>query len=257
VRIAGGIPIEVPLDPATGFQLHLEDLRPHLPGARALLVCSPNNPTGAVYEPGEMARIAQHLAAQGIPLITDETYRHFVYGRAQHLSPATLPKTCEQVISVGSLSKSYSMTGWRVGYLVAPAPFVEQAIKVQDTMVICAAVVAQKAALGALGEEPAFLAERRAVLDRRRKLLARRLAEIPGLHWKATEGAFFAFVRVAGCSDSLQLATRILEEAQVVTVPGSLFGQSGEGYLRLAYGAVEEAEIEAGCGRLQRFFSAR
>ncbi len=254
VRIAGGVPVEVPLAADTGFQLRLEDVAPYLEGARALVLCSPNNPSGAVYEPAELARLARELAARGIALLTDETYQHYVYGGARHFSPASLPEAREHTITVGSFSKSYSLTGWRVGYLVAPAAFVEQALKVQDTMVICAAVIAQKAALGALGEPASFLAARRAALDRRRRILAARLAEIPALHWQPTQGAYFAFVRVAGCRDSLRLALQLLEQAHVVTIPGSLFGRSGEGYLRLSYGSVEEEELEEACGRLARLF---
>jgi len=254
VRIAGGVPVGVPVDPASGFQLQLEALEPYLGGARAVILCTPNNPTGTVYDPGELARISRELAARDITALTDETYRHLVYGSAHHWSPAALPEARGHVITVGSFSKSYSLTGWRIGYLVAPAPFVEEAIKVQDTMVICAAVVAQKAALGALQEGPAFVAARCAALDRRRRLLAEHLAAIPGLHWQPTEGAFFAFVRVAGCTDSLQLAMDILEQAHVVTIPGSLFGPCGEGYLRLSYGSVEEEALAEACGRLKKFF---
>lgn len=252
VRLAGGIPVNAPLDPAGGFQLRTADLRPYLEGARAVVLCSPNNPTGAVYAPAELARLARELAARGIALLVDETYRHLVYGQARYFNPGALPEAHDTVITVGSFSKSYSLTGWRVGYLVAPAGFVDEAIKVQDTMVICAAVVAQKAALGALQEGPAFLLARRAALDRRRRLLAAHLAAIPSLRWQPTEGAFFAFVRVAGCTDSLRLAMDVLERAHVVTIPGSLFGPAGEGYLRLSYGSVEEAELAEACGRLER-----
>jgi aminotransferase len=254
VRIAGGVPVEVPLAEETGFQLRLQDVEPYLEGARALIVCSPNNPSGAVYDPVELARIAHELTGRGIALLTDQTYQHYCYGEARHFSPAALPAAREQVITIGSFSKSYSLTGWRVGYLVAPAAFVEQALKVQDTMVICAPVIAQKTALGALGEPPTFIAARREALDHRRQLLAARLAAIPALHWQPTEGAYFAFVRVAGCRDSLQLTLQVLEQAHVVTIPGSLFGPSGEGYLRLSYGSVEEEELEEACGRLARFF---
>jgi aspartate/methionine/tyrosine aminotransferase len=254
VRIAGGIPVEVPLDPANGFQLRLEDLQPCLEGARAVILCTPNNPTGTVYDPDELARIARALAARDIVLLIDETYRHLVYGEATHFCPATLPEAHAHVLTIGSFSKSYSMTGWRIGYLIAPASFLEEAIKVQDTMVICATVIAQKAALGALQEGAAFLSERRSALDRRRQLLAQHLVAIPGLHWQPTAGAFFAFVRVEGCTDSLQLAMDILEKAHVVTIPGSLFGPSGEGYLRLSYGSVGEKELAEACRRLGRFF---
>jgi aspartate/methionine/tyrosine aminotransferase len=254
IRIAGGVPVEAPLDPAAGFRLRVQDLVPYLEGARAVVLCSPNNPTGAVYEPAELGHLARELAARGITLLVDETYRHLVYGQSRYFNPGSLPEAHDTVLTAGSFSKSYSMTGWRVGYLVAPAGFVEEAIKVQDTMVICATVVAQKAALGALQEGPEFVAARRAALDRRRRFLAQHLAAVPGLHWQPTEGAFFAFVRVDGCTDSLQLAMEVLDRAHVVTIPGSLFGPAGEGYLRLSYGSVEERELAEACGRLGRFF---
>jgi aminotransferase len=284
VRIAGGVPIEVPLDPANGFQLRLADLQAYLDdadgaplvpmlaptnrspaataaqtqpgkGVRAVILCTPNNPTGTVYEADELVRIARTLAAHDVVLLIDETYRHLIYGEAAHFCPAALPEARNHVLTIGSFSKSYSLTGWRIGYLIAPAPFLEEAIKVQDTMVICATVIAQKAALGALQEDAAFLVERRATLDRRRRLLAQHLATIPGLHWQPTEGAFFAFARVEGCTDSLQLAMDILEQAHVVTIPGSLFGPAGEGYLRLSYGSAEEVELAEACARLEKFFS--
>ncbi len=255
VRIAGGVPVEVPLSAEAGFQLRLQDIEPYLePRPRALVVCSPNNPTGAVYDPEELAHIARAVAERGICLITDEAYQHFVYNRARHFSPASLAEARGSVVTIGSFSKSYSLTGWRIGYLVAPAPFVEQALKVQDTVVICAAVIAQKAALGALREPAWVLAQRREVLDRRRRLLMEELAGIPALSWQPTSGSFFAFVRASGCTDSLQLAMDLLDQVHVVTIPGSLFGRHGEGYLRLSYGSVEEKDLEEACTRLARFF---
>lgn len=256
VRIAGGVPVEVPLAEETGFQLRRRDLEPHLdPPPRALVVCTPNNPTGAVYDPAELAAIAREMAQRGIVLITDETYQHFVHAGARHFSPASLPEVQDQVITIGSFSKSYSLTGWRIGFLAAGAAFVEQALKVQDTMVICAPVIAQKAALGALQEPPQFLAHRRERLNRRRLLLVEHLADIPALSWRPTRGAFFAFVGVAGCSDSFELSIRLLEEAHVATIPGSLFGRRGEGYLRLSYGSTEPGALQEACERLDRFFS--
>jgi len=255
VRLAGGVPLEVPLSPETGFQLRLADLQPHLePPPRALVVCTPNNPTGAVYDPAELARIARELSARGVALVTDETYQHLIYESARHFSPASLPEARSQVVTIGSFSKTYSLTGWRVGFLVAAAPFVEEALKVQDTMVICAAVIAQKAALGALREDAAVVARRREELDRRRRLLTERLGEVPALSWRPTAGSFFAFVHVAGCTDSLKLALQVLEQAHVVTIPGSLFGRCGQGYLRLSYGSVDLEELEEACTRLAGFF---
>ncbi len=258
VRLAGGVPVSVPLSEESGFALRLENLRPYLdPPPRALVLVTPNNPTGAVYDPDELVVIGREAAARGIAVVTDETYRHFLYEGARHLSLAALPDMREQVITIGSFSKAYGMTGWRVGYMVAGAEFIAQALKVQDTMVICAPVIAQKAALGALRESSHYLADRLAVLERRRRLLAEELARIPGLSWRPARGAFFAFVRVAGCRDSPATALAVLEEAHVATIPGSLFGPAGEGFLRLSYGAAGLEDLAEACRRLARFFAGR
>lgn len=258
VRIAGGISIEVPLDREIGFQLRFQDLEPYLePKPRALVIVSPNNPTGAVYDPAELQKITMEMVDRGIAILTDETYQHFVYEGAQHYSPAALPGTGSTVITIGSFSKAYSLTGWRIGFLAAPAPFVQQALKVQDTMVICAAVITQKAALGALQEPAQTLAQRRDILDKRRCYLAEHLSTLPGLNWQPTRGGFFAFVHIPGCSDSFQLAMDLLDQTHIVTIPGSLFGRHGEGYLRISYGSVDLPELVEACSRLARFFSSR
>jgi aspartate/methionine/tyrosine aminotransferase len=191
---------------------------------------TPNNPTGAVYDPGELARIGAACAERGVTLIADETYAFFVYGAARHTSLAALNGLREHVVTIGSFSKSFGLTGWRLGYLVGPADVVYEALKVQDSLVICAPVITQKAVLGGLAALDAALPERLAVLAAARR--AGRLAGRPAeLSWQPTDGAIFALVRVAGCRDAAALARDILG-APVVTIPGSAFGQYGEGYLR-------------------------
>lgn len=257
VRIVGGVPVEVPLSEETGFQLRLRDLDPYLEvGPRALVIVSPNNPTGAVYQPEELRRIAEALASREITIISDETYRHFVYEGAEHFSPASIPEIRSQVITIGSFSKSFSMTGWRVGYLVAEPTLIREALKVQDSMLVCAPVISQKAALGGLGEPAVEISLRREILDQRRRFLNERLAEIPQLTWYPTRGAFYAFVRAEGCTDSATLARGILESVHVVTVPGSVFGERGEGYLRLSYGSVDLVDLQEACDRLTQYFRA-
>ncbi|HET8843564.1 MAG TPA: aminotransferase class I/II-fold pyridoxal phosphate-dependent enzyme [Ktedonobacteraceae bacterium] len=255
VRIAGGVPIEIPLSEESGFQLRLEDVVPYLDTKpRALVIVSPNNPTGAVYDPVEIQQIAHTLAPKGIALISDETYQYFTYKGSQHFSPASLPEVRPQVITIGSFSKTFNMTGWRVGFLIAEPDFIQEAIKVQDTMLICAPVIAQKAVLGVLQEIPRFLEQRLEILGRRRKLFIERLADIPQLNWHPTNGGFFAFTRVEECRDSMSLALNILDSTHVATIPGSAFGQYSEGYLRLSYGSVELADLEEACNRLAHYF---
>jgi aminotransferase len=160
------------------------------------------------------------------------------------------------VITIGSFSKTFSLSGWRVGYLVAEADFVQQAIKVQDSMLVCAPLISQRAALGALSTPAEELARRRAVVSELNQLLARRLAQIPRLQWHPTQGAYYAFVRVEDCADSAALATDLLETAQVAAVPGSVYGHNGEGFLRLSYGSASKIELEEACARLSKYFAA-
>jgi aminotransferase len=256
VRIVGGVPVEVPLSPETGFQLRVEDLRPFLgSGARALVIVTPNNPTGAVYDPQEMIRVAEAAIAAGMTVITDEVYQLFVYESARHSSLASVPSLRPHVLTTSSFSKTFGITGWRVGFLAGDATFIEETGKVQDSMVICAPTIGQKFVVAALSGGLDGVLRYREVLDARRRFLTERLARIPCLSWQPTAGSFFAFVRVAGCTDSTRLAHDILEKVHVGTIPGRVFGVYGEGYLRLAYGAVELPLLAEACDRLERYFA--
>jgi aminotransferase len=255
VRAIGAVPVEVPLNESRGFALGWDDLEPHVSSStRAVVVCTPSNPTGAVVEREEMVRIARELATRGVLLFADETYGRFVYGR-EFWSVAALPEWRENVILTGTFSKSFGMTGWRVGYLLADTGVTSQAIKIQDAMVICAPVLSQVAAEAALRESWDYPLSFHDQLIARRRVLVDGLQTIPRLHWTPTAGAFFAFVRVDACTDSNQLALDILERAHVVTIPGASFGRSGEGFIRLSYGAATEDELREAVARLKQYFA--
>jgi aspartate/methionine/tyrosine aminotransferase len=255
IRIVGAVPVEVPLREETGFQLTLADIEPYLDTQpRALVVISPNNPTGAVYDPREMREIARVLASRDVTIITDETYQHFTYQGAEHFSLGSLPEARSHVITIGSFSKTYSLTGWRVGYLISDADYMQQALKVQDSMMVCTPIVCQMAALGALRAPKEELTRRREMLAERRQRLIDRLASMQSLRWRPTRGSYFALVRVQGCTDSVALARDLLERAHVAVVPGSVFGKNGEGYLRLSYGSVGLDELDEACKRLAHYF---
>jgi aspartate/methionine/tyrosine aminotransferase len=257
IRMVGAVPVKVPLSENTGFRLRMGDLKPYLEtDPRALVIVSPNNPTGSVYDPAELRRIGRTLAPREITIISDETYQHFVYEDAEHFSLASVPEISSQVITIGSFSKSFSLTGWRVGYLVSERNFIREALKAQDSMLVCAPVISQKAALGSLQEPVEVITWRREILNQRRQFLIERLDGIPQLTWRPTNGAYFAFVRVEGCTDSARLAMDILDSVHLVTIPGSVFGQHGEGYLRLSYGSLELPDLEEACKRLSRYFAA-
>ena len=256
VHITGGIPVEVPLLEETGFALRLKDLEPYLKlNPRILVIVSPNNPTGAVYDPEELRRIGQIVTSRGIIIICDETYHNFFYGDAKPFSLASFSEIRPWVITIGSASKTYCMTGWRIGFLIADPDFIKEVLKLQDSMLICAPVISQKAVLGALQTPIQEIVRRREVLDQRRRFLVNRLSGIPRLRWIENFGGFFAFVRVEDCKNSAELAMQILEKAHVITMPGSMFGENGEGYLRLSYGSADVLELDEACKRLSRYFA--
>jgi aspartate/methionine/tyrosine aminotransferase len=251
----GAVPREVALDEANGFALRWRDLEPHITSrTRAVVVCSPGNPTGAVVERDELTRVVRELAARGIVLFSDETYARFVY-EGEHASAADEPAWRENVVIVGTFSKAFGMTGWRVGYLLADARVCAEAVKIQDAMIICAPVVSQVGAEAAVRECWDYALGFTGDLMGRRRILADRLARIPGLGWTPGRGGFFAFVRVDGCSDSAALSRRLLEEAHVVTIPGSTFGRRGEGFIRLSYSAVSREDLVEASERIAGFFA--
>lgn len=268
LRAVGAIPVEAGTREAQGFRTRWSDIEPHLTSrTRAVVLCTPSNPTGAVIDAGDLARIVEELATRRIMLMCDETYMHFVYegppplpgsqGILTSPSAATASGWRDHVVVLGTFSKSFGMTGWRLGYLLASPEICAHAIKIQDAMIICAPVIAQVAAEAAVRESWTYAYEYHDELRARRQVLVKELATIPELHWTPTAGGFFAFVRVEGCADSSALSSAILDAVDVVTIPGATFGKSGEGYLRLSYGAAGQETLREACGRLRRFFTDR
>ncbi|MFL6278733.1 MAG: pyridoxal phosphate-dependent aminotransferase [Vicinamibacterales bacterium] len=254
IRAAGGVPIEAPAEESSGFRPRWSDIESQLtPRTRAVILCSPSNPTGAVIERDELERTVYELSRRGITLISDETYLHFVF-EGTHNSAASIHAWKENVVVVGTFSKSFAMTGWRVGYVMANPRVCEQAIKIQDAMIICAPVISQKAVEAAIRDDWNYITRFHGELRHRRTVLRDGIARIPALHWEPAAGGFFAFVRIPDGQDSEQLAAAILDRAHVVTIPGASFGRCGERFLRLSYGAAAVDELVEACSRLSEFF---
>ncbi|MBI3048217.1 MAG: pyridoxal phosphate-dependent aminotransferase [Acidobacteria bacterium] len=255
VVAAGATAIEAPAADRATFAVRWTDIEPHVTSrTKAVVLCNPSNPTGAPVEPGDGARIAGELARRGVLVISDETYMQFVYDGA-HWSAASVADWRQNVVVIGTFSKSFGMMGWRVGFLLADAAVCEQAVKVQDAMIICAPTISQMAAEAAVRDCWSYPLSFHDELRRRRAVLAEGLAAIPRMHWTPTRGGLFAFARVDGCADSAALSRDLLERAYVVTIPGASFGASGEGFLRLSYGYADAPELEDATGRLRRFFA--
>jgi aminotransferase len=256
IRAVGATPVEAPLAEENGFSARWEDIASRLTTrTRAVVLCTPSNPTGAVVAADELARIVRELSARNVLLVSDETYLHFVYGDAPHASAAAVEGWRDNVIVVGTFSKSFGMTGWRAGYLVAAGGICTEAMKIQDAMIICAPVISQIAAEAAVREDWDYARTFHDDLRARRAALESALGAGPPLRWCAAGGGFFLFVHVQGCQDSSALAAEILDRVHVITIPGVTFGASGEGFLRLSYGASSVEELTDAGERLRSFFT--
>jgi aspartate/methionine/tyrosine aminotransferase len=254
IQAAGANAIEAPVADRTTFVPRWSDMAGRITArTRAVVLCTPSNPTGAVVPADELARIVHELSRRGIVLVSDETYLHFVYG-ASHASAASVEGWRRNVVVVGTFSKSFGMTGWRAGYLLADAAFCTHALKIQDAMIICAPVISQIAAEAAVRDNWNYAHSFHGDIQMKRAALEAGLAEISCLERSAAGGGFFKFVRVDGCRDSMALAADILEQVHVVTIPGATFGAAGEGFLRLSYGAATVEQLIEACARLRSFF---
>ena len=256
VVAAGADAIEAPVADRATFAVRWSDVEPHLTArTKAVVLCNPSNPTGAPVDASDGRLIVERLSSRGVFVISDDTYMQFVYDGA-HWSAASVPAWRRNVVFVGTFSKAFGMMGWRVGFFLADAAICEQAVKVQDAMIICAPAISQMAAAAAVREAWSYPLSFHDELRRRRAVLADGLAAIPRLHWTPTRGGLFAFARVDGCGDSAALSADLLERAHIVTIPGAAFGRSGEGFLRLSYGYATADELAEAAGRLRRFFAA-
>ena len=252
ISLAGGVPVPVRTTAADGFALSLAAVADAVTDkTRALLLGFPANPTGAVMPAPTLARIAQFAVDRDLMVVSDEIYDRLVYG-VEHIPPATLPGMRERTITLGGFSKDYAMTGWRVGYLAAPAPLLEGAMKIHQYVMMSAPTAAQYGALEALtsGEEHVVLM--REEYDRRRRLMVDGFNSI-GLTCVEPHGAFYAFPSVAGTGlDDETFAERLLLEQRVAVVPGSAFGAAGAGHVRACY-ATAYPDIERALERIGRF----
>ncbi len=259
VRLADGVVVELPTTEETGFRVTLEQLDAAVTDkTKALLFVSPSNPTGAVYPPNEVEAIGRWALEKGLWVVTDEIYEHLVYGDAKFASmPVRVPQLAERCIVINGVAKTYSMTGWRVGWMIAPVDVVVSATNLQSHATSNVSNVAQAAALAAVGGSLEAMEMMREAFDRRRQTIYKLLNEIPGVLCYEPEGAFYAFPSfkdvlgrdIAGRKpqSSLELAELILEVAKVAIVPGEAFG--GPGYARLSY-ALGDDDIVEGVTRI-------
>jgi aspartate/methionine/tyrosine aminotransferase len=260
IRLAGGVPVEVFAGVDQGYLVTVEQLEAaRTPRTKVLLFNSPSNPTGAVYSPEQTAAIGRWALEHGVWVITDEIYEHLTYDDAV-FTPIVraVPELADTTIVLNGVAKTYAMTGWRVGWMIGPADVITAATNLQSHLTSNVANVSQRAAITALNGDLTAVEEMRTAFDRRRRTIVEMLSQIDGVRIPAPEGAFYVYPSVEGVlgrtirgvtpRTSAELATLILEQAEVAVVPGEAFGPSG--YLRLSY-ALSDADLVEGVTRIQ------
>jgi aminotransferase len=252
VVFAGGTPVIVPTTVENNFQVTAADIAAAItPRTKILLIGYPNNPTGAVMSRERLNEIAAVVKQHDLLVISDEIYDRLVYG-FDHVCFPSLPGMYSRTVLLQGFSKAYAMTGWRIGYIAAPAEILNMMRRVHQYTIMCAPTVSQYAALAALREGEPYVQQMVAEYDRRRRLIVNGLNEI-GLKCFEPQGAFYAFPSIEITEmDENEFAEKLLHEEKVALVPGSAFGEAGKGYVRCSYATAYE-KIEEALERLQRF----
>jgi aminotransferase len=255
IIFAGGTPVFVATRPEDGWQLDPDAVEAAItPRTRALFLGYPNNPTGAVLDAERLRALAAIAERHDLVVISDEVYDRLVYGGHRHEAFSAMPGMRDRTILLGGFSKAYAMTGWRVGYVCAPADLLDGIIKVHQYIIMSAPTIAQDAAVVALAEADADVDRMVVEYDRRRRMFVSGLQRI-GLPTAEPRGAFYAFPSIAPSGlSSEEFSERLLFEHQVAVIPGTAFGDAGEGYVRASLATAYE-KLEEALVRIERFLA--
>ncbi|MPZ93617.1 MAG: aminotransferase class I/II-fold pyridoxal phosphate-dependent enzyme [Propionibacteriales bacterium] len=265
IRLADGVPVDVVADETQGYLVTVDQLEAaRTERTKALLFCSPSNPTGAVYPPEQVEAVGRWALEHGIWVVTDEIYEHLTYGGAKSSSiPVQVPELADTCVVVNGVAKTYAMTGWRVGWMIGPKDVVKAATNLQSHATSNVANVSQRAAIAAVSGDLSAVEVMRTAFDRRRRTIVSMLNEIDGVVCPEPQGAFYAYPLVKGVlgrtiggstpATSAELAEVILDQVEVAVVPGEAFGTPG--YLRLSY-ALGDDDLAEGVGRIQRLLGS-
>ena len=264
IKLAGGKAVEVFADESQNYCVTVEQLEAARTGkTKAILFCSPSNPTGSVYTAEQAKAIGEWALKNNIWVISDEIYEHLLYDGATAPSlPVLVPGLADTTLVLNGVAKTYAMTGWRVGWMIGPKDVIKAATNLQSHLSSNVSNVSQRAAIAALNGGLDVVKEMGTAFDRRRKLIVRLLNEVPGFDCPTPQGAFYVYPSVKGAlgksirgkvaHTSAELATIILDEVEVAAVPGEAFGPSG--YLRFSY-ATSDEDIVEGIGRIKKLLS--
>ena len=254
IAMADGIPVPLPLKEENQFRLTREELEAAItPKTKALMISFPNNPTGAVMRREDLEALVPTIIEHDLIVISDEIYADLTYGE-EHVSIAGLPGMKERTIVINGFSKAFAMTGWRLGYALANRVIMQQMVKIHQFAIMCAPTVSQYAAVEALRNGDEDVKMMRTSYDQRRKFLMHEFERM-GIPCFEPQGAFYIFPNISKFGmTSEEFATRLLKEEKVAIVPGSAFGECGEGFLRVSY-AYSLKQLKEALGRIEKFIS--
>ena len=257
VKLASGKPVLVPLQEDNEYALDLEAIENAVtPKTKAIMYCTPSNPTGTVFSEAELRKLAEIALKHNLTVITDEAYEYFTFDNAKHFSIASIPEIKDNVISCFTFTKTYAMTGWRIGYLHASGNNIAQIKKAHIPFAICAPVVSQYAAIAALEGSQECISEFRNHYFSARNLMCERLDRLNSIFsYVKPEGSYLMFPKVLSCknNDSFEFCKKLLHNIQVSATPGVAFGTTGEGHIRLSF-CVPEDTINTAFDRMEKYF---
>lgn len=251
-NLLGAVPITYSLKEETGFQMDLDEIRTRItPKTKAIVIVTPNNPTGGVLTEDVLKELADIVISNDLMVLADEIYERLVYDGEKHISIASLPGMKERTFTLNGMSKAYAMDGWRLGYVAAPENYIVTMNKFHQHNTTCAPSFVQAAAVAALTGEGDKVNTMVKEYRRRRDCAVKAINEIPGLSCRCPKGAFYIFINCRELHKSCEeMADYLLEEAKIALVPGNVFGPGGEGYLRMSFANSYE-NVEEGCRRLR------
>jgi len=255
VKFAEGKPVFIPLIESEGWKPDFEVINSAITKrTKATIICDPSNPTGSIFEKEDLEKIAELAQENDLFIITDETYDFLTYDNKKHFSLLSLPGIRDRLIACFSFSKKYALTGFRVGYIIAPEKILNEILKVHDESTICAPTPSQYAALFALTGPQDYIEKFKEEFRKRRELICQRLDRLKDLfEYQKPMGAYYVFPKIKLKMKSLEFSKKLLYEAGVITIPGIAFGPSGEGHIRLSF-AGEEKEINTAFDRIEKFW---
>lgn len=247
VETITGVPVSVPLLEKDGFEFDPDKVRQLIDKrTRILIINTPGNPTGRILKKKTLEELAEIAVENNLIIFSDEAYEKFVYEKNKHISVGSLNGMKNHVVTFHSFSKTYAMPGWRVGYAAGPKELIKSMTRIHMYSSLCAPTISQLAAIEALNGNQKCVEDMRREYDRRRKLIVKRIKEIPKMSCLEPEGAFYVFPNIKAMKiKSTEVVKLFLKEARVLTVPGSEFGRYGEGYIRMSYATSYEKIDEA------------